>query len=49
MFAKLVAVIAENRQLIEFATGNALFVLSAVALIAVGGWVMLMRRKNHRM
>lgn len=49
MFAKLIALLNENAQLVEFATGNTLFCLSAVALVAVGGWVLLMRIKNHRM
>lgn len=48
MFEKLVGMIAENQQLVEFATGNILFWLSAALLAAVGGWVMLMRSKHHR-
>lgn len=49
MFAKLIAMIAENRQIIEFVTGNTMFGLSALALVAVGGWVLLMRSKHHKM
>lgn len=49
MFAKWIAILAENQRFVEFVTGNTLFWLSAAALVAVGGWVMLMRAKNHRM
>lgn len=47
MFAKLLALLAQNQFIIEFATGNTLFGLSVGALIAAGGWVLLMRLRNH--
>lgn len=49
MFARLIAMLAENPRMIEWATGNTLFGLSAAALIAVGVWVMLMRLRRHKM
>lgn len=49
MFAKLIAAISENEQLVDFATGNTLFWLSAAALIGVVGWVLLMRSRHHKM
>lgn len=49
MFAKLIALVADHHELVEFATGNTLFGLSAALLVAVGGWVLLMRRKHDRM
>lgn len=48
MFDKLIGMIVDNQRLVEFATGNTLFWLSAMLLVAVGGWVMLKRSKNHR-
>lgn len=49
MFTRLIALIAENGQFVEFATGNTLFGLSAAALMLVGGWVLFMRSRNQRM
>ncbi len=49
MLIKWTAFLLENRRFIDFVTGNTVFWLSALGLVAAGGWVLLMRSRNHRM